>query len=128
MLIETLAQTLEDAGIGTQGTDLFAHYAPDIPISIMLRLPLTGAPLNHELPGYRKHALQVVVRGIEIQEIQERCDAAVAALVCAETQVGDIWVNYIRQREEPIFYPRSPGNGQEASINFDCCYVREGVN
>lgn len=123
MKIETIAQVLQTAGIGTIGTDLFYHTMPDVEEGVLLRLPLNGVRVDPELPLFFRTKLQVILRTLTFAEIDARAQEIIDTLVMQRRQFPGLWINYIRLYTLPITFPRSEGNTLETSINFDCCYV-----
>lgn len=126
-MLTTLAKYLEDQGVGTRGQDIFVHLMPEgVTLGVLLLMPLTGAIVDHELPGYRKHRFQAIVR-CRTQEIET--GEALAwrvynTLYVEGVRIGNLSVKHFYPIHEPVFYQRSEGNMVEWSINFDACYVK----
>lgn len=129
MRLDLLADRLAAAGLGTPGTDIFEfEMAPEVRAGILLKLPLDGIPIDHELPGYHKGAVQAIVRAqkhatgealaAKVQDV-----LTIAKLDLLDEEGRGMHVNYLRAKTLPIVYPRSDGNGKEWSINLDACYV-----
>lgn len=125
MNLNALAERLTAAGLGRVGEGIFFHNMPDVSEGILFRLPLEGVSIDHELPGYYRHKLQVVLRALKVADAEARARQVVEALwIKREETVGTMSVTYIRPCSLPIIYPRSEqSQAAEASINFDCCYV-----
>ena len=125
MRLEAFAQLLKDAGAGQPGRDLFVYFMPDdVTAGILLRTPLQGDVIDHELPGYHPAGqFQMIVRAQDYAAGFALCERAMPVLTLLNAAVGSYHVNYCRPRHEPIVYPRSSGSNLEFAINFDCNYV-----
>jgi hypothetical protein len=130
MRIDLLADILADAGIGAPGQDIYEEEMPaDVRAGVLIKLPLQGVPIDHELPGYFRGAVQVIVRAQKVDTGDRLAKQVMDALTLSERTFLDaqgnevMHVNYLRPRTLPIVYPRSDGNGKEWSINLDASYV-----
>lgn len=131
MRADILATILEDAGLGVIGETIFIHHMPDACAEgVLIRLPLIGIPIDHELPGYIKGRVQVIVRATAqsagdalASEVMKALTIYATEYLDPETGVFAMKINYLRADTLPIVYPRSVGNLKEWSINFDCCHV-----
>lgn len=127
MKLMPLANLLEAAALGVKGDTLFLDMMPaEAEQAILLRNPLTGTKINHELPGFFQTDFQVIVRtpASLYDEGEALIGQVVAALTLAEAQVEDHHFNYCRPRTEPVAFPLSKGNLLEFNVTFDCCFVR----
>ena len=127
MNLMPLANMLQDEGIGVQGETLFVNMLPiTAEFGVLLRSPLTGTPINHELPGFFQADFQLIVRAPagQYNAGEELVERVVAALTMYERQVENQFFNYCRPRTEPAVFPLSKGNLLEFSVMMDCCYVR----
>lgn len=122
---------LEDAGLGTAGKDIFLFELPaDVPEGILIRLPLTGVKVHHEIPGYHTTEIQVIVRSQKQSVGHAKADRVMAALtsyhrIVTDPETGEeIEVKQMLPETLPIRYPRSDGNGIEWSINFKTALAR----
>lgn len=128
MKLMPLANLLEAYGLGVKAETLFLDMLPaEAEQAILLRNPLSGTPINHELPGYFETEFHVIVRtpAREYQAGSDLIDGVVKALTMANEQVEDHWFNYCRPRTEPIVFPLSDGNLLEFTVTFDCNFVRD---
>lgn len=130
MILDRLAERLEAAGHGEIARSIFVHFMPDdIAEGIMLRTPLNGHEIDHELPGVRTGEIQFIVRARDFTTGFGLITPAVQAITMLETVIADengdpqYRVNWLRPMHDPIVYPRSMGNAYEFSVNFDCRYV-----
>ena len=127
MKLMPLANLLEAAALGVKGDTLFLDMMPaEAEQAILLRNPLTGTKINHELPGFFQTEFQVIVRSPAglYDNGEALIEKVVAALTLSFTQVEDHRFNYCRPRTEPVAFPLSKGNLLEFNVMFDCCFVR----
>lgn len=129
MKLNILSKKLQDAGLGVEGQSLFLYELPGtVAEGIVIKSPLDGIKIDHELTNFFKTPIQVIVRSSS-HASGELLAAKISDLL--STEQSDIWtdgtnsirINYCRLVSLPIRYPRSDGNGIEWSLNFDFCYV-----
>lgn len=127
---EIFAQRLVDLNIGVLGTDIFIHSMPaSCNVGVLVRMPLTGVDINHELPDYFHDDMQIIVRhtataagDVLAKQVQE---ALTLYNVTLTDGVTTIFVNHMLPATLPIIYRRSDGNLIEWSMNFSCnCVMR----
>ncbi|MCK1543422.1 hypothetical protein IVB12_16010 [Bradyrhizobium sp. 179] len=130
MKLEILAQLLQDAGLGTIGTDIYVHSMPaDVRKGILLRDPLAGTKVDPGLPGYYRSRLQAIVRAPAHAEGKTLSDAVAKKLEMGKRIFNNddgslsMQVNYIYLEQLPIVYPWTPANALEWSLNFVTSYV-----
>lgn len=130
MRLDLIAQIIEDAKLGTIGVDIFVHRMDaDCKQGIVLRMPLSGVPVDSGLPNYYKSSLQVIVRSPD----QQTGDAIMISLVKLLTIYNRLFyddsnnfqmqINHFIPRTLPCVYPRLDGQGIEWSIDFNINYV-----
>lgn len=122
-----LVNLLQDAGLGTQGADLFVHMMPaEAKQAVLLRTPLSGTPIDYNLPGFFKTQFQMIVRvpAASYDSGEQLAQNVIAALTMNEVQVENLFFNYSRPRTEPVPFPLSKGNLIEFNVMFDCCFVK----
>ena len=127
MNLQELANYLSDGGIVTQGKDLFIHNMPaKVDSGVLLRGKLTGTPINHELPGYRRTGFQAVIRHTDYKEGFELAETVSSELTFkgGDTVLGSIVVKHILPKHEPVVFPVSEGDFLEFSVNFDAVYIQ----
>lgn len=131
MNLTILSKKLQDAGLGVQGENLFLYELPGtVAEGIVIKSPLDGIKIDHELKGFFKAPIQIIVRASNHAN-GEQLSNKIAELL--STEQADVWsngsisilINYCRLESLPIRYPRSDGNGIEWSLNFDFCYVAQ---
>lgn len=123
-----LADLLETAGLGTKGGTLFIDMLPaEATQAILLRNPLSGTPIDHELPGYYQSHLQMIVRtpAGKYADAEALIAAATAALTVSEQRIGSMFFNYMRPKTLPVVYPLSKGNLLEFSVQLDYSFSME---
>lgn len=125
MKLMPLADLLEAAGHGVKGESIFLNMMPaDAESAILLRSPLSGTPIDYELPGYYRAEFQLIVRGRDYAATEAWIEQVVATLTMADKQVGPMRFNYCRPKTEPVSFPLSDGNLYEFSANFDTSFVK----
>ena len=121
-----IANKLELEGLGNQGTTLFVNFMPmECKAGILLRSPLNGTEINHEMPGYYKTQFNVIVRGHDYLTAAGLMQEVMTALVIFEQQLDDAFFKYIRPKTLPVTFPVSEGNFFEIQVGFDACFVGE---
>lgn len=127
MFLKTIADYAVTQGAGVIGKTLFAYNMPETAnLAVLLRQPLVGAPIDYELPGYRKTKFQVVARckPTEIEQGRALIDGFVEKItLLRETVLSGYQIKFMRPRHDPVMYPISEGANLEFSVNFDVVYV-----
>lgn len=122
--LETVAQALQDAGVGVKGSDIFIHALPQgVNEGIMILMPLAGVEINHELPNYFVGRFMVVVRHSKTKHANDLGLQVSQALTKKATTLGDFKVNYIRPDRWPVAYPIGESGQLEVSVTFDFSIV-----
>lgn len=115
-------------GLGKAGSTLFINMMPaECEAGILLRNPLTGSPIDYELPGRFDTSFQVIVRGHSYADCETLITKAIDLLTISMdgTVVDNMTFTYCRPRTEPMSYPLSRGNLLEFNVWFDCVFVKE---
>lgn len=124
-LIDVLT-VLEDEGYGRIGASLFLSNMPlEISEGVMVRNPLTGVKIDHELPGYFKTTFQLIIRGKDLPIAMAKADEISKLLTMYETELDTMHVNYMRPQTKPIPYPITKSNLIEVTANFEVCFVEK---
>lgn len=126
MNLMPLLNQLQAMGLGQAAKTLYVDMLPaGATNAMLLRNPLSGTPINYELPGYYMTEFQLIVRGPAADpQTRTRIAQAVAALTFDNQQLEDHFFKYCRPRTEPVVFPISTGNLLEFSVMFDCCFVK----
>lgn len=120
MKLEPIATYLEGQTTLVTGQTLFVYSMPDtIRRGVLLRLPLTGTPIDHEIPGRYFTSLQAVIRDNDYTRGETTANTVKDALDLRHVQVGDMFLTYLRPRHLPIPFPRAESDLIEFSVNFD---------
>lgn len=126
MNLMPIAEFLEEEDFGKMGDSIFINMIPaDAPRGILLRNDLSGTPIDYELPGYFKTNFQVIVRSENFVEGEERINAILAALTLRDRRLGNMHINYMRPRTEPVVFPLSVGNLLEFATYVDISFVKD---
>lgn len=125
MNLMPLANRIDALRMAKLGVDLFLQQLPqEAEEGVLLRSPLIGTKINHELPGYYKSTFQLIVRGHDVEVISARTARIVKAITfIAETKLGAQTFKYCRPDHLPSIFPLSEGNLLEASVTFDVCWA-----
>lgn len=129
MNLAAIVTKIEALGLGQGGQDIFVDQMESSVVNgILVRTPLTGIDIDHELPNYYRGALQVIVRSAQHAPGKAKADALVSGLSIYETDLLDSNGKGMRMKRMlpktlPIVYRRSDGNGIEFSVNFDVAYT-----
>ncbi len=131
MKLELIAKVLEDAGLGTRTTDIFVHSMPaDVQQGIMLRDPLSGTPVDPDLPDYYRGKLQVIIRSTTHAAGEDLAKRVGQSMKMFNRKFYDLdgalemKVNHIFPAQLPIVYPHTPSRSIEWSLNFVTSYVQ----
>lgn len=120
-----LVEHLTKNKVGAPGKTLFINMIPiGAPSGVLLRNPLTGTKIDHELPGFYKTTFTVIVRSTDYEKGEVKTEEVASCLNLSETTIGDIHIKYCRPRSEPVPYPLSLGNLIEFAIEYDVCYYK----
>jgi hypothetical protein len=125
-----LVNLLESESLGVQGNNLFVDMLPsEAARAILLRNPLVGTPINHEMPGYYKADFQLIVRvpAGSYDAGSDLIKQVTRALHFEERTIEDMHFKYCRPRTLPVVFPLSEGNLLEFSVMVDCCFSEEAL-
>jgi len=128
MNVMPLVNHLEALGLGAKGDTLFVNMLPaEARQAILVRSPLSGTPINYELPGYCRATFSVIVRtpASEYEAGMALMQAVTEALSVDNLQVETQYFNFVRPRTQPVVFPLSKGNLLEISAQFDANYVEQ---
>lgn len=119
-----LTQRLEELNVGVQGKTIFINMIPaDATRGVLLRNPLTGTPINYELPGFYRTEFQLIARAGDYQAGEALVEKATAALtLSAGTALGTMRFRHCRPKTHPSAYPLSKGNLLEFACDFDVAF------
>ena len=117
---------LENAGLGTSGTDIFAYHSPpDVHNCIIVYPSNDPPPVDPQTPYYYRGKFQVIVRNADYNAGIEICKAVQAALTINETETAQMKVKQCRPLYQARIYRRSGSGALEMSINFQIIYVQK---
>jgi len=117
---------LENAGLGTVGTDIFAYHSPAEAHNCIIVYPSNDPPpVSPETPFYFRGKFQVIVRNSDYAAGIEVCKAVQAALTFYNTETAQMNVKECRPLYQARIYRRSGSGDLEMSINFSITYVQK---
>ncbi|UUZ75525.1 minor capsid protein [Polaromonas sp. P1(28)-13] len=118
-----LANRLQTASLGIKGKTLFLEMMPaDSSSAILLRNPLAGTKIDHELPDYFYTNFQLIVRSLGYDDGALLVKQVVAAMTFGELELEGQSFKFCRARTLPVAFPLSKGNLVEYNVTFDCAY------
>jgi hypothetical protein len=124
MHLEPIAALLEQAGCGVQTQTIFINEMRVNDSGLLLKASYRGTPIDPNLPGYYKGQFALVARARGYANAKALMDAAMAVMnIEQETQVGPLFVKYLRAKTLPISYPIPSSGMTEFVANIDCTYV-----
>jgi hypothetical protein len=113
------AQMIEDAGLGTQGTDLFIQTMPaDVKHGVMLKLPLAPTEVDDGMKDFYDFEFQVIVRDVDPLAGYQKCDAISKVLRLDYYETSDLSIPWMRRTTLPISYPRGDMDDVESSCRI----------
>lgn len=124
MNLETIADILVDAGLGTKGTNLFVHRMPADKMGILLRELSPGSRIDPYIPNWRKSTLMLIVRSpVYSTGYTLASEAQLALTIEREGQYGNMFLKYLRPENEPFAFPHQSGDYTEFLVSIDACWV-----
>lgn len=119
-----IAEKLEVDGVGVMAETIFINMIPaEAPTGVLLRNPLQGTQIDYELPGFYKTEFKVIARATTYPDGDALIQAVFNSLTLANTQVGSMFVKYLRPKTKPVVFPLSKGNLLEFSADFSICFT-----
>lgn len=124
MNLMPLINLIEGEGLGSQGEDLFLQMLPaEAEQAILLRPPLSGTKIDHELKNFYRGEFQMIVRSHGYVAGEELAKKVVQAITLDNQQVEGQFFHYCRPMTLPVAFPLSKGNLVEHNVRFEACYV-----
>lgn len=118
MIITDIAQYLEDEGVGTLGTNIFAGYFPDNVDSGVCVIDTGGVAPDPDLPT-RNKTFQVFIRGTDYETGQDLVDTVRSTLHQISNQtIGSFYFYYVLALSDGGHIGRNDRGIDEFSINF----------
>jgi hypothetical protein len=123
MRYDLIAKILADAYRRDRQTYSQHRMPADIDAGVLVRGPLDGIKVDHEIPGYFKAPIQVIYRHFDQDQGDTKARAIVAALTLHNRELLDgatpVCSSSRCSRDPADRLPRLDGDGIEWSINFD---------
>ncbi|MFP3609179.1 minor capsid protein [Paraburkholderia sp. SIMBA_050] len=124
MHLEPIAALLEANNCGVRGESIFINEMRVEDSGLLLKASYKGTPIDPELPDYYKGTFALIARGKGYANTKAVIEAAMTVLkIEQETQVGELFVKYLRAKTLPISYPIPSSGMIEFVTNIDCAYV-----
>ncbi|MEO9387055.1 phage tail terminator protein [Chromobacterium phragmitis] len=124
LLFRTIAERLEQRGVGKVGVDVFALHMPEDAVrGVLLRNNFNPSKIDYELPGYREAKVVAVCRGESYPDVYELADQVCRALHLENERLGRLHFNHLRPDTEPNAYPTQASGLYEALVTLSANYV-----
>lgn len=132
MNLDVITTILINAGMATTpGVDIFQHHMPEsCTQGILLKLPISGIPINHYIPGFYKGRFQAILRSKDHSFGDAQSLLISKALTIAQQSFTDPVTGLVLMRVLqmypsvlPVVYPRSTGNVFEWACNIVAQYI-----
>ncbi|UBM12759.1 minor capsid protein [Cupriavidus metallidurans] len=125
MILEILANKLEEAGFGKKGKDIFINSMPvQCHEGLLVRQTWEGLELDWELPGTHTGGIALISRASKFPKANDLASRAADALtVTSAVEIDDILLHYARPATSPIPYPQTDGGYVECATRIDLCFV-----
>lgn len=121
-----LADVLEQADIGVKGETIFVNNMPSSSrTAVMLRGKFTGTKIDHELPGFYKTDIMLVVRAVDYAAGETLIERAVVALTLSEKDLSEYYIRYCRPESLPAVYPLSDGDNMEFAVRMNLAFDKK---
>lgn len=132
MIYDILEDKIEALGFA-RGDQLFRNTFPaDVPIGVMVRMPLDGVQIDPEIPDWYRAEFQVIVRHTDPVEgnlmalrIQRALDLPGVEHYPASAERGSARIDVFRPKTLPIQFPSLEGGGFEFSQRFNAIFQFE---
>lgn len=119
-----LIERLQQKRVGVMAKTLFINMIPaDAPQGVLLRNPLTGTPIDYEVPGFYRTRFTVIARAGSYTAGEALIGKAIEAITLPHgTKLGNMEFRYCRPLTQPSAFPLSQGNLLEFATEFEVAY------
>ena len=108
------------------GSDLFRYTIPaNVNSAVMFKLPLSGVPVDHNMPGWHSAEIQVVCRDPDpvacmntALRVQKILTVETIEVYPASAERGQAHITNFLPMQLPVIFPRLDSNLFETSQNF----------
>ncbi len=122
MNLDPLLDHLEANGIGVPGVTLFRDSLPaDLDTGYLLVIQ-TETRID-AYTSTRRGRIQLVTRAKSKDQARAMAVSAAEQLELRSETLGNMKFLFLRQRTEPLVYPRTEGGQFEASINLEFAFI-----
>lgn len=125
MNTKPLLDFLVDEGHGTPGIDLFRDFLPsDIERGVVI-LSMTPTPINPYHTA-RTGEFQIVGRDTDSDRLLEKMEGVSNAFTNRSgLTLGNMKFHFIKPEHEPLMFPKTEADVQEASVSFAFSYIQQ---
>lgn len=114
---------INNAGIAQLGTTLFINKMPlSVNNGILLRNPINGTKIDHELKGHYNTEFKVIVRTTSYEDGYVLMRKVFKLLTLDNYVIEDMHIKHCYPDNEPIEYPISEGNMIELASDFKIAF------
>lgn len=114
-----IAQYINDKGIAALEENLFLNMMPPrVSHGVLLRNPINGTKIDHEMRGYYNTEFKVIVRTTSYANGETLMEELFSLLTISNLKVGNMMIKHCYPDNEPISYPLSVGNMIELASDF----------
>lgn len=119
-----LIDHLQESKVGTKEKTLFVNMIPATAAKgVLLRNPLTGTPIDYEVPGFYRAGFKLITRAGGYEAGEALAGRAIAALTLPHgAKLGNMVFRHCRPKTEIAVFPLSKGNLLEFSVDFDAVF------
>ncbi len=114
---------IDDAKIAQLGTNLFINKMPiSVTNGILLRNPINGTKIDHELKGHYNTEFKVIVRTTSYEVGYSLMRKVFDLLTLDNHVIENMLIKHCYPDNEPIEYPISEGNTIELASDFKIAF------
>ena len=126
--VEDIGTLIENAGLGTVGTDIFLYSAPPDPaaLPIIIVYPSNDPPaIDPERPYYLRGKFQTIVRANDYQTGIALSKSLGSALTFFNTETSLMKIKECRPLYQVRVFRRSDSGAIEFSVTYKITYVQK---
>ena len=121
--IHEVVRILEQAGLATEGVDIFINTMPhDVNPCIQLKTPTNGADIDEEQEGFTKHYFTIIVRDDDADRGWNKARALGEALRIDYYEEPGVKIRKMYPLELPASYHFGESDQVEVSLRMRCWF------